>query len=318
MNFLILETYSNIKIKKSNMSIKIYEMLMRDGLQSLSKVYSLNDKLKLMNLLNQCNFHCVEFGSTTSAKLLPQMANSFELFENMNKKTNTKYTMLVPGYNHTQKAIENGVKSFGLVCSVSEIFAQKNLKKTSQDTVKNVFNQMDLITNMESPYHIRVYLSCSFGSPWEDFNKIYLNNLENYVREFINYGKIKKISPENLDIVISDTVGLSTQKRTEEILKMLDSNIMSKDKDYLAAHIHCKDNNFYSLIEDCIKNRIEKFDSSMVGIGGCPFAEDDALGNISTIKLIEFLSVHYNYYSKEELDKVKYIETKVKKILNNY
>ena len=201
------------------MSVKLYEMFMRDGLQSLNKTYSLKKKLQFIDLLNQCNFHCVEFGSTTSPKLLPQMANSFELFNSMNKSPDIKYTMLVPGYNQTQKVLNTGINSFGLVCSVSEIFAQKNLKKTSRETVDNVFEQINLITEkkMLCP-HIRVYLSCSFGSPWENFDIKYLNNLETYVMEFIEYAKLKNISNQNFDIVISDTVGLSSEKRTREIL----------------------------------------------------------------------------------------------------
>lgn len=99
--------------------IKIYEMFMRDGLQSLNKIYPKETKLKFMNLLNQCNFDCIEFGSTTSAKLLPQMANSVELYQTIKKHPKTKYTMLVPGFTYTINAINNQIKSFGLVCSMS-------------------------------------------------------------------------------------------------------------------------------------------------------------------------------------------------------
>jgi len=299
------------------MSVKIYEMFMRDGLQSLNKVYSMKTKLKFMSLLNQCNYECIELGSTTSSKLLPQMANSFELFDHINKKSDTKYTMLVPGYNQTQKALDAGVKSFGLVCSVSEIFAQKNQKKTSRATVENVFNQIDLITKEKTLYpHIRVYLSCSFGSPWEDFDKQYLNNLETYVTEFVDYARQKKISTNNFDIVISDTVGLSNSARTKQILEMLWLNIKTEDSGYLAAHIHCKNNDFHKLIVDCIENDIYKFDSSIGGIGGCPFAENDALGNISTVGLMEFLSLN-GHFTHHEVKRIKYVEKEIKKILND-
>lgn len=298
------------------MKVKIYEMFMRDGLQSLSKTFTLKKKLQFIDLLNQCNFHCIEFGSTTSPKLLPQMANSFELFESMNKKLNTKYTMLVPGYNQTQKALDNGISSFGLVCSVSEIFAHKNLKKTSRETIDNVKNQIDLITKNQTP-HIRVYLSCSFGSPWEDFNVQYLNNLKTYVADFIEYAKLNKISSDNFDVVISDTVGLSSQKRTEEILKMLSSNVKLEDMGYLATHIHAKDIDFHIPIISCIKNNIWKFDSSICGIGGCPFAEDDALGNISTVKLIDFLNNHISYCPDNQFETICYVEKEIQKLMND-
>lgn len=299
-------------------NIKIYEMFMRDGLQSLNKIYSLNTKLAFFNLLNQCNFHCIEVGSTTSPKLLPQMANSFEIYEKIQKNPNTKYTMLVPSINKVQETINSSVESFGLVCSVSENFAQKNLKKTSRDTILNVLQQMDLITKYVINPHIRVYLSCSFGSPWENFDKEYLTKLELYILELLDYAKYKKFTSNNFDIVISDTVGLSSVKRTEEILKMLWFNINTDSTYYLAMHIHSKENEFTKIIDSCIYNNIFKFDSSMCGIGGCPFAEDEAFGNIPTVKLVSFLQAlgyctNYNinmlrHCEKELINLMKFIE----------
>jgi hydroxymethylglutaryl-CoA lyase len=292
---------------------------MRDGLQSLNKVYNLETKIKFMELLSECNFHCVEFGSTTSPKLLPQMANSYKLFTSIkpNPNSNTKYTMLVPSYNQTQKVLDSNINSFGLVCSVSDTFAQKNLKKTSRESVENVFDQINLITEKCPEPHIRVYLSCAFGSPWEDFNKEYLMSLELYIAEFIEYGKQKKLSTDNFDIVISDTVGLSTMSRTSEILKMLWLSVEQENTKYLGMHIHSKDDKFLDLIVNCIKHDITKFDSSIGGIGGCPFAEDKALGNISTTKLINYLSLYVGHCDYSEVERIKDVEKKIMNLLNN-
>lgn len=289
-------------------NIKIYEMFMRDGLQSLKKVYPLETKLLFFNLLNQCKFHCIEVGSTTSPKLLPQMANSFELFTKIQKNPNTKYTMLVP--SKVQETIDNSVNSFGLVCSVSETFAQKNLKKTSKETFDNVLQQITKITDNVINPHIRVYLSCSFGSPWEDFNKEYLHTLELYILKLLDYTKYKNITGNNFDIVISDTVGLSSHTRTTEILNMIKLNINTIDMDYLAMHIHSKENEFTKIINSCIDNSIYKFDSSMCGIGGCPFAEDEAFGNISTVKLISLLQA-LGYCNKYDINILKHCETEL-------
>jgi hydroxymethylglutaryl-CoA lyase len=323
-------TNSLPKINNSNMinslpKIKIYEMFMRDGLQSLNRVYNLETKIKFMELLSECDFHCVEFGSTTSPKLLPQMANSYELFSSIkpnsnsksNTKSNTKYTMLVPSYSHTQKVLESNINSFGLVCSVSDTFAQKNLKKTSRESVENVFNQINLITEKCPNPHIRVYLSCAFGSPWENFNKEYLKQLELYIGEFIECGKQKKLSADNFDIVISDTVGLSTMNRTNEILRMLWLSVEQENTKYLGMHIHSKDDKFLDLVAKCIQHDITKFDSSMGGIGGCPFAEDKAFGNISTVKLIDYLSLYVGYCDYSEVERFKEIEKKIMDLVIN-
>jgi hydroxymethylglutaryl-CoA lyase len=294
---------------------------MRDGLQSLSKVYSLEQKKKFMQLLNSYGPHCIEFGSTTSEKLLPQMAKSFDLYKQIDKNSNTKYTMLVTSFDHTQRVLDSGIYSFGLVCSASEIFAHKNLKKTSEQSVNTVIEQINLITEYENlkkntfTPHIRVYLSCSFGSPWEKFNSEYLNNMGNFITKFLECAKEKKLSAENFDIVISDTVGLNSVTRISNIVYMIGHYVGKKQMDYFALHAHCKPDNFYNVVDQSIKSGIIKIDSSMLGIGGCPFAEDETYGNVNTSKLVEWLSKNYNYCSKEQVDKIVEVENELKKIL---
>ena len=307
-------------MNKLTPNIKIYEMFMRDGLQSLKKIYPLTTKIEFMKLLNKCNFDCIEFGSTTNPKLLPQIANSFELYNFIEKKPYTKYTMLIPSFNQTKKVLDAKINSFGLVCSVSETFAKKNLLKSSKETFANVINQMDLITKINpdvNNIHMRVYLSCSFGSPWEDFNTEYLRILRNYVVKLVDYAKDKKIPYDNFDVVIADTVGLSSDERTNLILRIINFYLSKEEKNYLAMHIHSTDYKFHNQIKKCIHSDILKFDSSMCGIGGCPFAEDKMLGNISTIKLIEFLNCYYGYSTNNAIDELYEIQEDIIKHLNS-
>lgn len=308
--------YVKNNTKKTN--VKIYEMFMRDGLQSFNKTFTLEKKLEFTKLLNQCGFHCIELGSTVSPTLIPQMENSYELFKQTQKNPNTKYTMLVPGLFHISKALQFAptITSFGLVCSVSDVFASKNQKKTAKDTLKNVFEQINLInTNLDKP-HIRVYISCSFGSPWENFDNEYLSKLNFFTTELLQYAIKNKISSNDFDIVIADTVGLSSQDRIDKILKMLWLDVCSDqvENEYFAMHIHSTEDKFKKIIGSCVLNNIFKFDSSMCGIGGCPFAEDNALGNISTVSLISFLQ-SLGYYKQIDIKYLEYIENELKKLL---
>lgn len=88
-------------------TVKIFEMLLRDGLQSISKSYSLSTKLKCLNELAKNNYWCIEYGSTTSPKLLPQMENSFEIgdYIDNNIVSETKFTMLITNKKILQKKI---------------------------------------------------------------------------------------------------------------------------------------------------------------------------------------------------------------------
>jgi hydroxymethylglutaryl-CoA lyase len=299
------------------MPIKIYEMFMRDGLQSQKNKYNLDKKILFMKELNKCNFDCIEFGSTVSPKLIPQMNNSFELYEKIQKNENTKYTMLVPNISKLQKTIDSKINSFGLVCSVSDTFALKNQNKTSLESFNIVKEQLKIITENKNPdTHIRVYLSCSFGSPWEKFDKEYLKITEKYITYLLNYATLNKYSSNNFDIVISDTTGASDSYKTTEIIKLINANLNNKNKEYIAMHIHAKDDKFIDLINTCYDNKIYKYDSSMLGIGGCPFAEDKALGNISTVKLItHFQSIGEckNY----DIEKLKNCEKEIEDIIDD-
>lgn len=296
--------------------IKIYEMFMRDGLQSHKQIFSLKNKLSFMNELNKCNFDYIEFGSTVSPKLIPQMSNSFELYEKMEKKENTKYTMLVPNISKLQNTIDSKINSFGLVCSISDAFAEKNQNKKSIETFNNVLEQLEMITkNKIINPHVRIYLSCSFGSSWENFDNDYIKILEKYVLCLLNYAKFNNYSSNNFDIVISDTIGASDLYRTNEIIKFINANLNNKDKEYIAMHIHTKDDNFINLINTCYNNKIYKYDSSMLGIGGCPFAEDKALGNISTVKLIKYLQ-SIGECKNYDIEKLKNCENQIQNIID--
>jgi len=301
--------------------IKIFEMFMRDGLQSLSKIYTLQQKNKFIDKLSRCNYHAIEFGSSTSAKLLPQMANGYDIWNHITQSNNhlltsTKYTLLTPGLTHIEKALDNKINSFGLVCSVSDKFAHNNLNKTSNDTLINVFTQSTQIINKDPNAHIRIYLSCSFGSPWEKFDLEYKKRLFEYVEKIIKFGKTNKLSSDNFDIVISDTVGLSTCERTSDILNNLTYNIFQDPNDikYIGLHLHTNstNNSFKNLIDNSLKYNISKFDSSLLGIGGCPFAEDNSLGNCSTIKLVEHIEHVHKLNTGINLDILKLIEEEIK------
>jgi hydroxymethylglutaryl-CoA lyase len=155
--------------------VKIYEMFMRDGLQSLKKVYSYNTKIKFIDILLKSGLNNIEFGSTTNPKLLPQMNNSYDLWYYIKQYKNDKnLTMLITDNDSLKRCINNKINSFGLLSSVSDSFGLSNLKKNSLDSLEYMVEQIKIIHSYNSNSHIRLYLSCSFGSNKEDFNDLYL------------------------------------------------------------------------------------------------------------------------------------------------
>ncbi len=269
--------------------IKIFEMFMRDGLQSLKTSYNLKQKIIMFNNLNKCNFNNIEFGSTTSPKLIPQMDNSYDLWNYIknNSNKNNKYTMLVPSINHLPKVFENNIQSYGFITSLSNDFAKRNMKMTNQESFEQSKKMINAtLKNINEP-NIRVYISCSFGCPWEGLTKNHIYELNKYINELLSIN-------ENLDIVLADTVGMSDRYTMTNVLDRLDNlkNISLHMHLYGTKNGNDLKQNFEPIIDAALQKGIYKFDSSLFGIGGCPYAkkcDDKIIGNLSTIPLIDFL-----------------------------
>lgn len=281
--------------------VKIYEMFLRDGLQSYPKIFDVPKKLFFLNQLQRCNFDCIEFGSTTSPKLIPQMSGSFELWDSIKQQkitNNTKYTMLVPSINHLDKVIKEGMNSFGFVCSISDEFSKRNMKMSSEESIQNILKMCERTILENNKNHIRVYISCSFGCPWEGFNKLHLLKLKYFIDKLVDFAESYRLSSEQFDIILADTVGFCDEETIRNILEI------NKDNKYLGLHMHFKYyldkkgnlvQNFEEVIDRAITMGIEKYDSSLIGIGGCPYAKSDTaqiIGNLSTVPFIKFLHKH--------------------------
>jgi hydroxymethylglutaryl-CoA lyase len=274
--------------------IKIFEMFMRDGLQSLKTSYTLAQKIKMFDALNKCNYDCIEFGSTTSPKLIPQMDNSYDLWNNIKSNNKTKYTMLVPSINHLPKVFDANIKSYGFITSLSNEFSKKNMKMSNQESFEQA-KKMIIMTFKNNPNaHIRIYISCSFGCPLEGLTKQHIYELGKYIDELIIIGETFNIKKSQLDIVLADTVGISDRYIVTNVLDKI-NNLQN-----ISLHMHLygekKDNdlkqNFEPIIDAALQKGIYNFDSSLFGIGGCPYAkkcEDKIIGNLSTIPLVKFL-----------------------------
>jgi hydroxymethylglutaryl-CoA lyase len=279
---------------------KIYETFLRDGLQSVRTIYTVQEKMCMFDLLNKCNYNGIEFGSTTSPKLIPQMGGSFELWNHVKKNINnsTKHTMLVPSTKHLHRVQDVGVNSYGFVLSVSDSFSFRNMKMSSEESVKQVKEQIKIV--MANPLitdkHIRVYLSCSFGCPWEGFSVKNLENTKRVVKDLTDLGNMYSLSADNFDIVLSDTVGICDKYTMSTVLKTI------YDLHYVGLHLHMPgkknglelEQNFEDIVDVALYSGVYKYDTALFGIGGCRYAKksnsNPFLGNLSTIPFIKYLN----------------------------
>ena len=300
--------------------IYIYEMFMRDGLQSLHKVYTLDNKKYFIDNLIKCNITNIEFGSTTSPKLLPQMDNSYKLWNYLEElKLNNKYnlTMLISNNNGLKESMNCNIKSFGLLCSVSDTFGISNLKKNADKSFEDMMKQYSIaIENRNNKHiHIRFYLSCSFGTYLEDFDVEYTMRLTKYVTQIYNKITNDGLTHKNIDIVLCDTMGILTIEILNRILNEIIENSDLKDiEKYISLHLHTT-NKFHSFIDASLNYNINKFDSSVLNIGGCPFSGKKNYGNINTLELVKYLEEN-NYDTGINFEMLEYVEKDMLKILN--
>jgi hydroxymethylglutaryl-CoA lyase len=278
--------------------VKIFEMFLRDGLQSYKTIFNLKEKIHMFDLLNKCGYDCIEFGSTTSPKLIPQMEHSFDLWDHIKTdKTNNnmKYTMLVPSINHLDKCFSKNMDSYGLVTSVSNDFCERNMKTTRDKSLEITLESINKIVNFNKDSHIRVYISTSFGCPFSKNSKELNYQLENFINSLINIIETHKLSRERFDIVLSDTIGVCSVETLKEVLDIPEKRYMK----YIGLHMHFrsstinKKQKFERLIDIALDSGVMKYDCSLLGIGGCPYAKlkdsNDSIGNLSTIPFLEYL-----------------------------
>jgi hydroxymethylglutaryl-CoA lyase len=277
--------------------VRVYEMFLRDGLQSLKKIYTVPQKIQMFNALNKAKYDCIEFGSTTNPKIIPQIGGSFELWEHIKPvlKYNTKYTMLVPSNTHLPRVKEVGINSVGFVTSISDEFSKRNMKMTGAESFAQTKELINSTLSYNKDAHIRVYLSCSFGCPWSGFTETHVGRINTMVNELSDISYKNNISRDNFDIVLSDTVGMCDKYMMNSVLGGID------DLSFIGLHLHIygKQNgieleqDFKGIIDVALSRGILKYDTSLFGVGGCPFAKatsnTDVIGNLSTIPFLKHI-----------------------------
>lgn len=272
--------------------INLIDVTARDGLQNLKKIIPLNEKINLVNKLTECGFNHIEVGSYVTPKLI-QMSNSLEVYQSINKKDKTKYTVLVPSLKKFMEIENKLLPSISTITTVSETFAQKNMNMDIETSIDNINSICKF--KKKYPFWLRIYVSCCFGCPFEgDIPLIKLYKILNSMHYNID------------EIVISDTIGSISINKLEKVLNML--NNMNVDKNKCALHIHCADEIIPNIIDTALQNDITKFDVSLSNLGGCPYAAKENNYNMSAIKTIEYLE-QIGYIT--DINKEKLIETEL-------
>lgn len=262
----------------------------RDAIQGLKPFISTDKKVAYLNYLLSLNlFDVIDFGSFVSPKAMPQMADTSEVIERLDKSTSqTKLLAIIANERGATDAVRHqNVDFLGFPFSVSETFQQRNTNSSiaeSLDVVKRI-NELSLAKNKE----LVVYLSMAFGNPYGDeWNEEIITK---WLKVFSEIG-IKTIS-------LSDTIGVANAESIERICKHAVQNFPEME---IGVHLHTTPETSLSKIIAAENSGIERFDGAMLGYGGCPMAKDELTGNMP----MEDLLSHFNVANEVQTEEMKW------------
>ncbi len=265
--------------------IKLFDVTLRDGLQSIPKIYTLKEKEKLFDTIvtHRCP-SSMEIGSIVSPNILPQMQNSLELFQYANsfKSCFSKpfdIYMLTPNTKSLDTAIKHNVENFSFITSVSSAFQKKNINKSLDETKKEIEKMMELVVQVND-HKVKLYISCITECPVKGQLE-----LQKIIDEILFY----YYSYEHLnEICLSDTCGTLQFHDFKYILDELNKRNIDMDKLSLHLHNQSDKQNIKNIILYAMKMEINKFDVSyMPDIGGCSVTMKETHGNLGYEQIYE-------------------------------
>ncbi|QWE30371.1 hydroxymethylglutaryl-CoA lyase [Polynucleobacter sp. Adler-ghost] len=248
------------------------DVVTRDGFQIEPNFIPTDDKVKLVDELSQCGFAKIEVTSFTSPKAIPMLRDAEEVMGRISRISGVEYTVLVPNLRGAERAFESGADEFNLVMSTSETHNLANLRMSRE---KSFSGLAEVIRYVNGRTPINVSLSTAFGCPME--GDVPQSVVEEFVQRFADLGV--------RGVTICDTTGMA---HPAQVAKMADDLQKQFGNLQLTFHFHNTRGMGLANVLAAVQSGITRFDGSLGGLGGCPYAPG-ASGNISSEDAIHML-----------------------------
>lgn len=258
--------------------VKMVEVGPRDGLQNETKTVPAVVKAALIDRLADCGLPVVEAGAFVSPRWVPQMADSADVLAALQRKPGVSYPVLVPNTKGLERALEAGVEEIAVFGAASESFTQKNINCSIAESLERFAPVMK--TAEEHGLKVRGYVSCVLGCPYE--GEISAQAVAQ-VAEALYQGGCYEIS-------LGDTIGVGTPAKARQMIEAVAGRVPLSD---LAVHFHDTYGQALANILVSLELGVTTVDSSLAGLGGCPYAAG-ASGNVASedvLYLLEGLGV---------------------------
>ena len=283
-----------------DLKISIFEVGPRDGLQNIKNEIPINRKIELIDILSTTGIKKIECGSFVSAKWVPQMRGTDQIFQEIFRKDGVKYTALTPNLKGFENAMNVKVDEIAVFAAASETFSQKNVNCSIAESLERFEDIFKKARQKKIP--VRGYVSCIVECPYE--GKVKPEKVLEVTSRLLEMGCY--------EVSLGDTIGKGTPKTVDALLKVICENLHAQQ---LAGHFHDTSDTAIKNVEIALKYGITTFDTAIGGLGGCPYAPG-AKGNLSTVQLINAIGIN-SFIGALDLEKLLYAEKYLTSMLKN-
>ena len=254
--------------------VKIVEVGPRDGLQNEKQTVPTDVKIELIRRLGDAGLSVIESGAFVSPKWVPQMADTADVMAGIDRRAGVTYPVLVPNEKGMDGAMAAGVDEIAVFAAASESFSQKNINCSIAES----FDRFAPVIAMAQAKNIRVrgYVSCVAGCPYE--GAIAPQAVADVSAKLLDMGAY--------EISLGDTIGVGTPIVTATMLRAVMARVPVEK---LALHCHNTYGQALANIYTGLEMGVAVFDSSVGGLGGCPYAKG-ASGNVATEDVLYMLN----------------------------
>ena len=253
--------------------VRIVEVGPRDGLQNESAIMPAEMKIELVDRLSRTGLPAIEADSFVSPKWVPQMADSDAVFRGIARRAGTSYPALVPNMKGLDAALEAGVRQIAVFVSASEGFSQKNIACSRAESLERLAPVA--ARAISRGLRVRGYVSCVAGCPYD--GDVPVSAVTEMSEALIGMGCY--------EISLGDTIGVGT---ADQIRGVIGGVAASVPRDRIAMHFHDTYGQGVANVLAALEEGITVFDSSVAGLGGCPYAPG-ASGNVATEDVVYLL-----------------------------
>lgn len=254
--------------------VRVVEVGPRDGLQNEPQSVPTAVKIELIDRLTDAGLPAIEATAFVSPKWVPQMADNAEVMAGIRRKAGTSYPVLVPNIKGFEAALAAGVEEVAVFAAATEAFSMKNINCSIDESLERFRPVTEAA--QKSGIRVRGYLSCVLGCPYEG----------DVSADAVAVTAEKLWQMGCYEVSLSDTIGTGTPRKTEA---MIEAALKRVPVTALAAHYHDTYGQALANIHASLECSVSVFDSSIAGLGGCPYAKG-ATGNVATEDVLYMLN----------------------------